>query len=350
MAADRRPATVASGTTTVLTPGRSHCETRRPAHSESMSAPPPTAGPAGTGAGRFAPSPSGDLHLGNLRTALLAWLFARSTGRRFLMRMEDLDRVRDGAEERQLHDLRALGLDWDGPVTHQSCRRDRYAAAIDRLAEAGATFECFCTRREIQQAPSAPHAPEGAYPGTCRDLTAAEREERRAERPRPALRLRSGLDEFTVTDVLRGPYTAMVDDLVLRRGDGTPAYNLAVVVDDAAQGIDQVVRGDDLLSSSPRQAYLATLLGLPVPEYAHVPLVLGPEGKRLAKRDGAVTLDDMGAGSDPDATAARVLGVLARSLGLAADGESVTAATLPERFEPAELPLEPWVYRGGCFN
>ncbi len=351
MAAARRPVAVASGTSTVLTPGRSHCGTRRPAQSESMTAPPPPDGPAGPGAGRFAPSPSGDLHLGNLRTALLAWLFARSTGRRFLMRMEDLDRVRPGAEERQLADLRAIGLDWDGTVAHQSRRRERYDAAIGRLAAAGLTFECFCTRREIRQAPSAPHAPEGAYPGTCRNLTAAEREERRAERPHPALRLRSGVDAFTVADGLRGAYTGVVDDLVLRRGDGTPAYNLAVVVDDAAQGVDQVVRGDDLLSSSPRQAYLATLLGLPVPEYAHVPLVLGPGGKRLAKRDGAVTLEDIAAGrSLGDEMADRVLGALARSLRLAADGETVTTAVLLERFDPAALPLEPWVYRGECFN
>lgn len=296
---------------------------------------------ATTPAGRFAPSPSGDLHLGNLRTALLAWLFARSTGRRFLIRVEDLDRVRPGAEERQLADLAALGLDWDGDVVHQSRRLPLYDAAIARLQRAGLTYECFCTRREILQAASAPHAPAGAYPGTCRNLTDAERDERRASGRPPALRLRAGTDKFTVTDELLGRYTGMVDDLVLRRGDGIPAYNLAVVVDDAAQGIDQVVRGDDLLSSAPRQAYLAGLLGLPAPTYAHVPLALDADGKRLAKRDGAVTLADQKAlGRSP----ADVLGVLARSLGLAETDETVTLAQLLDRWDPGGVPAHPWIF------
>jgi len=294
-----------------------------------------------THAGRFAPSPSGDLHLGNLRTALLAWLFARSTGRRFLVRVEDLDRVRPGAEERQLADLAALGLDWDGDVVHQSTRLPLYGSAIARLRRAGLTYECFCTRKEILQAASAPHAPAGAYPGTCRNLTDAERGERRDSGRPPALRLRAGTDKFTVEDELRGRYTGTVDDLVLRRGDGTPAYNLAVVVDDAAQGIDQVVRGDDLLSSAPRQAYLAGLLGLPAPTYAHVPLALNAEGKRLAKRDGAVTLADQEAlGRTPT----DVLSVLARSLGMAADGEIVTLTQLLDRWDPESVPADPWIF------
>ncbi|QCQ93311.1 tRNA glutamyl-Q(34) synthetase GluQRS [Rhodococcus sp. SGAir0479] len=296
---------------------------------------------AATPAGRFAPSPSGDLHLGNLRTALLAWLFARSTGRRFLLRVEDLDRVRAGAADRQLADLAALGLDWDGDVVYQSERLPLYDAAIARLQRAGLTYECFCTRREIQQAASAPHAPAGAYPGTCRNLTEAQRDDRRASGRAPALRLRAGTDKFTVTDQLLGPYTGLVDDLVLRRGDGIPAYNLAVVVDDAAQGIDQVVRGDDLLSSAPRQAYLAGLLGLPAPTYAHVPLALNADGKRLAKRDGAVTLADQAAlGHSP----ADVLGMLARSLGMADPDEIVTLAQLLERWDPRALPTGPWVF------
>ncbi|QBJ96879.1 tRNA glutamyl-Q(34) synthetase GluQRS [Rhodococcus sp. ABRD24] len=291
-------------------------------------------------AGRFAPSPSGDLHLGNLRTALLAWLFARSTGRRFLLRVEDLDRVRPGAEERQLADLAALGLDWDDDVVRQSERLPLYDAAIARLQRAGRTYECFCTRREILRAASAPHAPAGAYPGTCRDLTPAQREERRASGRPPALRLRSGIDSFTVEDVLHGSYTGTVDDLVLRRGDGIPAYNLAVVVDDAAQGIDQVVRGDDLLSSAPRQAYLAGSLGLPAPTYAHVPLALNAAGRRLAKRDGAVTLADQAAlGRTPQ----DVLDLLARSLGLADEGESVSLSQLLDRWEPLQIPLTPWI-------
>ncbi|MFD4467860.1 tRNA glutamyl-Q(34) synthetase GluQRS [Rhodococcus sp. NPDC058505] len=293
------------------------------------------------GAGRFAPSPSGDLHLGNLRTALLAWLFARSTGRAFLMRIEDLDRVRPGAEQRQLADLTAIGIDWDGDLVHQSRRTGRYADAVDTLDAAGLTYECFCTRREIQQAVTAPHGPDGHYPGTCRDLTAAQRQEKRDSGRPPALRLRADLAAFTVHDLLRGPHTGLVDDVVLRRGDGVPAYNLAVVVDDAAQGIDQVVRGDDLLGSAPRQAYLASLLGLPVPVYAHVPLALNADGQRLAKRDGAVTLaDQRAAGRDPHA----VRGLLARTLGLAEPGERPSMPDLLDRFDPDVLPRDPWVF------
>ena len=288
-------------------------------------------------AGRFAPSPSADLHIGNLRTAVLAWLFARSTGRRFLMRIEDLDdRTRDDVARRQLRDLAAIGLTWDEPAAFQTAHGARYDAVIDGLSARGLTYECHCSRKDILQAPRAPHAPEGAYPGTCRDLSASERADRRASSGRPpALRLRSDVKEFTVTDQLHGNYTGVVDDLVLRRGDGVPAYNLAVVVDDAAQGIDQVVRGDDLLSSSPRQAYLGTLLGYPTPTYAHVPLVLNTEGKRLAKRDGAVTLDELGA--------PRALALIAGSLGY-------TATTLDDMlvgFDPAALSREPWIYPSG---
>lgn len=283
-------------------------------------------------AGRYAPSPSGDLHVGNLRTAVLAWLFARSSGRDFVMRVDDLDRVRDGAEQRQLDDLAALGIDWDGPVLHQSDRRDAYATAIDELTVRGLTYECFCTRREILEAPTAPHHPPGSYPGTCRDLTEADRAARRQDRP-AAIRLRSGVTEWTVHDRMHGSYTGAVDDLVLRRGDGIPAYNLTVVLDDAHQGVDQVVRGDDLLSSTPRQAYLATLLHLPVPEYAHVPLVLNAQGRRLAKRDGAVTLRELAArGID-------VVQIIGESLSLNGPVDQML-----DTFDPASLPREPWVF------
>lgn len=289
------------------------------------------------GGGRFAPSPSGDLHLGNLRTALLAWLFARSTGRAFGIRIEDLDRVRPGAAERQLADLAALGLTWDGPVTRQSERTSLHHAAIARLTAAGLTYECYCTRREIQQAVTAPHGPMGAYPGTCRDLTDAERAQRRALGRPAALRLRSGTTEFEITDEIHGRYRGLVDDFVLRRGDGLPAYNLAVVVDDADQGFDQVVRGDDLLPSTPRQAYLAALLGLSAPRYAHVPLVLNADGKRLAKRDGAVTLADRAALGE---TPRQVFALLADSLGYTASGPE----ELLRQFHPEQLPTEPWVF------
>ncbi|MGW0183744.1 tRNA glutamyl-Q(34) synthetase GluQRS [Nocardia sp. NPDC003345] len=295
---------------------------------------------APAGAGRYAPSPSGDLHLGNLRTALLAWLFARTTGRRFVLRVDDLDRVRPGAEQRQLADLAALGIDWDGPVLRQSGRIAHYDAAVRRLTGAGLTYECYCTRKEIQQAATAPHGPQGAYPGTCRDLTPADRERRRAAGRPAAIRLRSTRAEFEITDRLHGRYRGPVDDFVLRRGDGIPAYNLAVVIDDAGQGVDQVVRGDDLLPSTPRQAYLATLLGLPVPEYAHVPLVLNTAGQRLAKRDGAVTLTDRLARGD---TAEGVVAGLTASLGFTGR----TAAAALAEFDPDRLPREPWVLDPG---
>ncbi len=284
-------------------------------------------------AGRYAPSPSGDLHVGNLRTAVLAWLFARSTGRDFVMRIDDLDRVRPGAAEAQLADLADLGIDWDGEVLLQSTRQAAHDAAIDELVERGLTFECFCTRREILEAPSAPHHPPGSYPGTCRDLSATERAERRRERP-AAIRLRTDVTEWTVRDALHGEVTSAVDDFVLRRGDGVAAYNLTVVLDDATQGVDQVVRGDDLLASTPRQAYLATLLDLPVPSYAHVPLVLNTDGARLAKRDGAVTATQLrDIGLDPRR-------LIAESLGFSGADPH---AWLPQ-FDPDRLPREPWVF------
>ena len=285
------------------------------------------------GAGRFAPSPSADLHIGNLRTAVLAWLFARSTGRRFLLRIEDLDdRTHDDVAHRQLADLASIGVTWDEEPQWQSAQRDRYDAVVDNLSERGLVYECYCSRKDILSAPRAPHAPEGAYPGTCRELDAAERAARCTSGRPPALRLRSDVDQYTVNDLLHGSYTGVVDDLVLRRGDGVPAYNLAVVVDDAASGVDQVVRGDDLLSSAPRQAYLGSLLGYPQPVYAHVPLALNADGKRLAKRDGAVTLTELGA---PQA-----ITLLSRSLGWPATGIS----ELLDRFDPSELPREPWIY------
>lgn len=285
--------------------------------------------------GRFAPSPTGDLHLGNLRTALVAWLAARSRGGRFLVRMEDLDRITASAEHeaRQLADLTAIGLDWDGDVVRQSERFDRYEAAIERLSAQGLTYECYCSRREIREAASAPHAepggrPELAYPGTCRDLTDAARRARRRERP-PALRLRANDERVTVPDAVVGVYEGRVDDVVLRRNDGVPAYNLAVVVDDAAQGVTEVVRGDDLLASTPRQVLLQRLLGLEAVTYAHVPLVVGPDGERLAKRHGAVTLTELATkGVRPN----RVLDALALSLGLASAREHVRTAELVECF------------------
>lgn len=298
--------------------------------------------------GRFAPSPSGTLHLGNLRTALLAWLFARSAGARFLVRIEDLDpgRSRREHEQRQLADLAAIGLDWDGPVERQSERRELHRAALARLEAADRVYPCWCTRAEIREAASAAHGPlpEGAYPGTCRELTAAQRAEREASGRRPALRLDAGGARLAFDDRLHGRVEGVVDDLVLWRNDDTPAYNLAVVVDDGDQAVGEVVRGDDLLDSTPRQLLLQRLLGLPQPSYAHVPLVLGPDGRRLAKRHGAVTLADLDAtrGWEP----ADALAWMAVSLGLAEQGERVTPALLEARFSPRRLPREPATFGG----
>lgn len=249
------------------------------------------------GAGRFAPSPTGDLHVGNLRTALLAWLWARKTGRRFVMRVEDIDRVRSGSTQRQLDDLALIGLTWEGEALIQSARADAHTQAILSLVESGHAFECYCSRKDIREASSAPHVPAGHYPGTCLQLSAAQREARRADLAAqgriPALRLRAPAAEWTVTDELHGRWTGPVDHFVIRRNDGAPAYNLAVVVDDAFQGVDQVTRGDDLLSQAPAQAALASLMGISEPTYVHVPLALSTSGTRLAKRDGAVTLSDL---------------------------------------------------------
>lgn len=316
-----------------------------------------------SGTGRYAPSPSGDLHLGNLRTAILAWAMARRGGKPFYMRVEDLDRVRPGAAERQLSDLQAMGLDWDvspgsaaestegkeAGVLYQSTRLAAYERAVQRLREAGLVYECYCTRREIQEASSAPHGAPGAYPGTCRGLSEAQREERRAQRP-PALRLRAERTSYTVHDDFYGLYTGLVDDFVLVRNDGTYAYNLTSVVDDAFVGVEQIVRGDDLLPSAPRQAYLAGLLGLPQPRYAHVPLALNEEGKRLAKRDGAVTLPQL---QEAGVTIPEVLGWIAASIPVLDDSGRPHEARVPvpdasvilERFDPALMSREPWVVR-----
>ncbi len=249
------------------------------------------------------------------------------------MRIEDLDdRSRDGVAQSQLADLAAIGLTWDEEPLWQSAQRDRYDTIIDSLADRDLVYECYCSRRDILSAPRAPHAPDGAYPGTCRELDDAQRAARRESGRPAALRLRSHVDQYTVTDLIQGRYTGAVDDLVLRRGDGVPAYNLAVVVDDAQSGIDQVVRGDDLLSSAPRQAYLGSLLGYPEPIYAHVPLVLNSEGKRLAKRDGAVTLAELGT--------PRAFALITESLGWPAPDIS----ELLVRFAPSDLPRRPWIY------
>jgi glutamyl-tRNA synthetase len=292
--------------------------------------------------GRFAPSPTGTLHLGNLRTALLAWLYARAQGAPFLLRVEDLDRgrVREHFEVEQLGDLAALGLDWDGDVVRQSERTELYAETLAALDAAGATYPCWCTRAEVREASSAPHGPlpEGHYPGTCRRLTATQRAEREASGRPPALRVDAGAAEVAFADRLHGEQHGVVDDFVLRRNDGAYAYNLAVVVDDGAQGVGEVVRGDDLLDSTPRQLWLAERLGLAAPSFAHVPLVLGGDGARLAKRHGAVTLADR---AEQGEDAAAVRGRLAASVGLAEPGERPSPDVLVARFRPSAFTPPP---------
>lgn len=245
--------------------------------------------------GRFAPSPTSDLHIGNLRTAVLAWLFANAEGGEMLLRVEDLDQQRvaaaPGVARRQIEDLRSLGLSWPEPVWRQSERIEVYREAASKLE----TYECFCTRREIAAASQAPHGDYRPYPGTCAILTQAQRDEKRQNR-KPAIRVRAEQATFKVHDIHAGDVTGVVDDFVLFRADGTPAYNLAAVVDDGLGGVNQVVRGRDLLDSSPRQAWLASKLGFVVPTYVHVGLAVNENGDRLAKRDGGYTLRDLEAG------------------------------------------------------
>jgi glutamyl-tRNA synthetase len=294
-------------------------------------------------AGRFAPSPTGELHLGNLRTAAVAWLSARAQRLSFIVRTEDLDRVQASPEHEaaQLRDLAAIGIDWDGEVVRQSGRFHHYDEAIDRLTAAGLVYECYCSRRDIRRdieaASSAPHGPPGSYPGTCRSLTAAQKEKQRSSGRPPALRLRTDGQTFTFEDRLVGITSGGVDDVVLRRNDGVPAYNLAVVVDDALQGVNEVVRGDDLLPSTPRQILLQRLLGLDTPSYLHVPLVFGADGERLAKSHGATTLRELGSSG---VSVAAVVSWIAVSLGLATRTEHVVLADLVARFDPAKVPRE----------
>ena len=261
----------------------------------------------------------------------------------FIVRMEDLDRVTSSPahEADQLASLRSIGLDWDGDVVRQSERFDLYREAIGRVQARGLVYECYCTRREIRLAAEAPQGadPDGSYPGTCRHLTDEDRRSLQSAGRRPALRLMSDGHEESFADRFCGMYAGRVDDFVLQRNDGVPAYNVAVVVDDAAQGVTEVVRGDDLLASTPRQIMLHRLLDLPVPQYAHVPLVLAPDGSRLAKRHGAITLADLTQrGCSPAGVCAR----LAASLGIDTGGGAVMASELIDLFDPQRMPSAPW--------
>ena len=300
--------------------------------------------------GRYAPSPTGDLHLGNLRTALLAWLFARVANGQFILRNEDLDRprVRPGATERMLHDLRWLGLDWDegpdigGPYVPytQSERQTIYTSYLQQLIDANLVYPCYCSRAEIARAASAPHGNEGSrYPGTCRYLTSAQHQQYEAQNRRPSLRFRVD-DECIVsfTDLLAGSLQQHVQqavgDFIVCRSDGIFAYQFAVVIDDALMRINQVVRGADLLDSTARQILLYEAFGFPLPTFAHVPLLLDEQGKRLSKRiESAGVAPLRAAGIQPE----YVVGQLAASCSLANEGESISAGELLQRCVGAGL-------------
>ena len=301
---------------------------------------------------RLAPSPTGALHLGNARTFLINWLLARKLGWRVVLRIEDLDgpRVKRAADQRAIEDLRWLGLDWDEGPIYQSSRRERYRAAVDRLLAANAAYPCVCTRREVDASASAPHAEDGAaiYPGTCRGRYATVEDATRDNRGRePAVRLDTRNAVVDFTDEFSGPHHFDVEhdlgDFVIAKGDGTPAYQLAVVVDDADMGITDVVRGDDLLDSAARQVLLYRRLDLgPLPRYWHLPLVIGPDGRRLAKRHGDTRLASYREAGVP---AGKILELLASWCGVDPAARSVASATdLVDRFDIARIPPTPVVF------
>ena len=290
--------------------------------------------------GRFAPTPSGRMHLGNIYAALVAWLSVRSAGGRMVLRIEDLDpRTQSGPwTDYLLADLHWLGLDWDEGPYYQRDRVEAYHAALEQLRDAGLLYPCFCTRAELHAA-SAPHASDGTpiYAGTCRGLSPEEIARRSAVRP-AALRLMVPNEDdpagtISFTDRVFGPQTEILardcGDFLVRRSDGVFAYQLAVVVDDAQMGVTEVVRGHDLLSSSARQIYLQRLLGYPEPAYAHVPLLVAPDGRRLSKRDRDLDMEGL---RERFGTPERLLGWVAGVAGLAPDTEPRSACELGELF------------------
>ena len=300
--------------------------------------------------GRFAPSPSGRIHLGNILCCLLAWLSARQQGGQVVLRIEDLDTVRCPRRyaDQMEDDLRWLGLDWDrGPTVsgpdgsyYQSERTALYQAALDKLERMGLVYPCFCTRAELHAA-SAPHREDGqvVYAGTCRKLTAAEIAEKVKCRA-PALRLRVPEETWGFTDGHMGPYSENLardcGDFLLRRSDGMFAYQLAVVVDDAAMGVTEVVRGADLLDSTPRQLYLYDLLGLTPPRFYHFPLLLTADGRRLSKRNADAGLDVLRDRS----SAPEILGKLAYLAGFNPSAAPRTATELLTDFHWDKVPAE----------
>jgi len=278
--------------------------------------------------GRFAPSPTGPLHFGSLVAAAGSWLFARAAGGRWLVRIEDLDRPRvvPGSAEEILAALNRYGLDWDGEVVRQSRRTTLYDAALAELRRRGVVYDCACSRADLQRAASAPLGSEPVYPGTCRDGLPAGRMAR-------AIRFRSPDAMIAFDDLIAGRIeenvAAQTGDFVVKRADGPYAYQLAVVVDDAEQGVTQVVRGADLLRSTPRQIALQRALHLPTPMYAHLPLILAPDGSKLGKRDGALPLPAL-----DDRRVRETLAMALRILG----SEAASMREALDHFDPKRIP------------
>lgn len=296
--------------------------------------------------GRFAPSPSGRMHLGNVFSAMLAWLSVRSQNGEMVLRIEDLDPDRCRPEYAQTlkEDLRWLGLDWDREQTPQSLRTEAYAAAFEVLENQGLVYPCYCTRGELHAA-SAPHASDGRvlYAGTCRNLTAGERAQKTKV---PAWRLKAPDRVYGFADGLQGYYAENLakecGDFIIRRADGVYAYQLAVVVDDGAGGVTQVVRGMDLLDSTPRQLYLYELLGLDAPEFYHVPLLTAPDGRRLSKREKDLDLGALRQTHTPE----QLLGKLAHLAGVLDCPEAASAGELAAVFDWSRVKREPIVMDG----
>jgi glutamyl-tRNA synthetase len=296
---------------------------------------------------RLAPSPTGALHLGNARTFLINWLMARQAGWRILLRVEDLDgpRVKAGADREAMQDLRWLGLDWDQGPVYQSTRAEIYRAAVARLLAEGKAYPCVCTRREVELAASAPHAEDGAniYPGTCRGKYRSMPEAEATSGRVPVVRFAVPYAGVEFVDGFRGvcrfePATEL-GDFVIQKADGTAAYQLAVVIDDAEMGVTDVVRGDDLVDSTPRQMLLYRALGMAerIPAYWHLPLMVGTDGRRLAKRHGDTRLAYY---REKGVKAARIVAMLARWSGMEV-GEETAARDLVERFDLARVPKQP---------
>ena len=296
--------------------------------------------------GRFAPSPSGRMHLGNVFSAMLAWLSVRSRNGEMVLRIEDLDpdRCRPEYAETLKDDLRWLGLDWDREQTPQSLRTAAYAEEFDKLADLGLVYPCYCTRGELHAA-SAPHASDGRvlYAGTCRNLTETQRAEKTKK---PAWRLAVPDRVYGYTDGLQGYYeenlAAECGDFIIRRADGVYAYQLAVVTDDGAGGVTQVVRGMDLLDSTPRQLYLYELLGLKAPEFYHVPLLTAPDGRRLSKREKDLDLGALRRTHTPE----QLLGKLAHLAGVLETPDPASAREIAQVFDWKNVKTKPIVMEG----